>query len=413
MLIWSTSLSLRCDQYVTQLDEMQRQLAAAEDEKKTLNSLLRMAIQQKLALTQRLEDLEAPLHTHSNGGSPRRSRAKQLASKSGRAPRSPMRSSPRASPVLVSSPGPQGVSGHLRVLSRSLHGSPVRPVSSSSSSSSSFVNQPQPSASTQSLVSVCVARDTTFVCSRGSSLSRSLDDTKGGLGPFATLSVQPKASETQAKSVLRVSGPCRDNTFIKVRRASLPSKSTASPSRAVENLATRSSVNIASRSETRGQGKEDLDARCRSKSTVERSVVPKKQASISKSRSAEATGVKRFSSPHVPATSSSKSPPAQRRLSVASSSGQTAQCGPFSKPQKTFVTSSSSTRSTSRVKSRSNSRCNNAEEAFCVPSQETRKQQDALKKQHAGAETNRKSAHNKRSSEPNSCSISRQHKHTK
>lgn len=42
---------------MTQLDEMQRQLAAAEDEKKTLNSLLRMAIQQKLALTQRLEDL--------------------------------------------------------------------------------------------------------------------------------------------------------------------------------------------------------------------------------------------------------------------------------------------------------------------------------------------------------------------
>ena len=40
------------------MDEMQRQLAAAEDEKKTLNSLLRMAIQQKLALTQRLELLE-------------------------------------------------------------------------------------------------------------------------------------------------------------------------------------------------------------------------------------------------------------------------------------------------------------------------------------------------------------------
>ncbi|XP_053480448.1 protein bicaudal D homolog 2 [Ictalurus furcatus] len=114
----------RCDQYVTQLDEMQRQLAVAEDEKKTLNSLLRMAIQQKLALTQRLEDLEAPLHAHSNGSSPRRSRAKQLATKSGRAPRSPMRSSPRASPVLVSSSGPQGTSGHLRVHSRSLHGSP-------------------------------------------------------------------------------------------------------------------------------------------------------------------------------------------------------------------------------------------------------------------------------------------------
>lgn len=50
--------SYRCDEYITQLDEMQQQLAAAEDEKKTLNSLLRMAIQQKLALTQRLELLE-------------------------------------------------------------------------------------------------------------------------------------------------------------------------------------------------------------------------------------------------------------------------------------------------------------------------------------------------------------------
>ncbi|XP_070794271.1 protein bicaudal D homolog 2-like [Pituophis catenifer annectens] len=51
----------RCDQYVSQLDEMQRQLEAAEDEKKTLNSLLRMAIQQKLALTHRLEALEHPV----------------------------------------------------------------------------------------------------------------------------------------------------------------------------------------------------------------------------------------------------------------------------------------------------------------------------------------------------------------
>uniref|UniRef100_A0A3B5M4A7 Uncharacterized protein n=1 Tax=Xiphophorus couchianus TaxID=32473 RepID=A0A3B5M4A7_9TELE len=83
----------RCDQYVTQLDEMQRQLAAAEDEKKTLNSLLRMAIQQKLALTQRLEDLEAPQAPRSLNSSPRRSRAKELAAKSGRASRSP-RSSP-------------------------------------------------------------------------------------------------------------------------------------------------------------------------------------------------------------------------------------------------------------------------------------------------------------------------------
>ncbi|XP_067399281.1 protein bicaudal D homolog 2-like isoform X2 [Emydura macquarii macquarii] len=50
----------RCDQYVSQLEEMQRQLALAEDEKKTLSSLLRMAIQQKLALTQRLESLPGP-----------------------------------------------------------------------------------------------------------------------------------------------------------------------------------------------------------------------------------------------------------------------------------------------------------------------------------------------------------------
>uniref|UniRef100_UPI0037E95484 protein bicaudal D homolog 2 n=1 Tax=Semicossyphus pulcher TaxID=241346 RepID=UPI0037E95484 len=121
----------RCDQYVTQLDEMQRQLAAAEDEKKTLNSLLRMAIQQKLALTQRLEDLEAPMSPHSLNSSPRRSRAKELATKSGRAPRSPrssparppLRSSPRASPVLGSSV-PAMATHHLRSITRSLHTSP-------------------------------------------------------------------------------------------------------------------------------------------------------------------------------------------------------------------------------------------------------------------------------------------------
>ncbi|CAF0878574.1 unnamed protein product [Rotaria sordida] len=48
----------RCDEYVTQLDELQRQVHSSEEEKKTLNSLLRMAIEQKLALTQKLEDLE-------------------------------------------------------------------------------------------------------------------------------------------------------------------------------------------------------------------------------------------------------------------------------------------------------------------------------------------------------------------
>lgn len=48
----------RCDEYATQLDELQRQVTAMENEKRTLNSLLRMAVQQKLTLTQKLEDLE-------------------------------------------------------------------------------------------------------------------------------------------------------------------------------------------------------------------------------------------------------------------------------------------------------------------------------------------------------------------
>ncbi|KAJ8394790.1 hypothetical protein AAFF_G00041450 [Aldrovandia affinis] len=74
----------RCDEYVTQLDEMQRQLAAAEDEKKTLNSLLRMAIQQKLALTQRLEDLEFDHEQSRRGG-----RSKASAARSKGAPANP------------------------------------------------------------------------------------------------------------------------------------------------------------------------------------------------------------------------------------------------------------------------------------------------------------------------------------
>ncbi|KAG5447187.1 Protein bicaudal D 2 [Clonorchis sinensis] len=48
----------RYDEYVTQMDELQRKLNLAEDEKRTVNSLLRLAIQQKLALTQRLEEYE-------------------------------------------------------------------------------------------------------------------------------------------------------------------------------------------------------------------------------------------------------------------------------------------------------------------------------------------------------------------
>ncbi|XP_041859673.1 protein bicaudal D homolog 2-like isoform X2 [Melanotaenia boesemani] len=72
----------RCDEYVTQLEEMQRQLAAAEDEKKTLNSLLRMAIQQKLALTQRLEDLEFDHEQTRRGGNAGRAKARSKAASS-------------------------------------------------------------------------------------------------------------------------------------------------------------------------------------------------------------------------------------------------------------------------------------------------------------------------------------------
>lgn len=48
----------RCEEYVTQVDDLTRQLNAAEEEKKTLNQLLRLAVQQKLTLTQRIEEFE-------------------------------------------------------------------------------------------------------------------------------------------------------------------------------------------------------------------------------------------------------------------------------------------------------------------------------------------------------------------
>jgi protein bicaudal D len=48
----------RCEDYVAQVDDLQRRLTAAEVEKKTLNHLLRQAIHQKIALTQRLEEFE-------------------------------------------------------------------------------------------------------------------------------------------------------------------------------------------------------------------------------------------------------------------------------------------------------------------------------------------------------------------
>merc|ERR1719219_2810674 len=48
----------RCEEYSKQVEELQSSLTASEEEKRTLNQLLRMAIQQKLLLTQRLEEVE-------------------------------------------------------------------------------------------------------------------------------------------------------------------------------------------------------------------------------------------------------------------------------------------------------------------------------------------------------------------
>ncbi|XP_016123675.1 protein bicaudal D homolog 2-like isoform X1 [Sinocyclocheilus grahami] len=101
----------RCDEYVTQLDDMQRQLAAAEDEKKTLNSLLRMAIQQKLALTQRLEDLEFDHEQSRRGSGAGPGGRGKTSSSRGRGPLS--FSSPHVSPRLPckNRPQPHGLIG--------------------------------------------------------------------------------------------------------------------------------------------------------------------------------------------------------------------------------------------------------------------------------------------------------------
>ncbi|XP_049302769.1 protein bicaudal D [Bactrocera dorsalis] len=53
----------RCEEYVTQVDDLNRKLEAAEEEKKTLNQLLRLAVQQKIELTQRMEEMEIDRET--------------------------------------------------------------------------------------------------------------------------------------------------------------------------------------------------------------------------------------------------------------------------------------------------------------------------------------------------------------
>ncbi|KAJ8717114.1 hypothetical protein PYW08_005513 [Mythimna loreyi] len=73
----------RCEEYVTQVDELTQALSGAEEEKKTLNQLLRLAVQQKLALTQRLEELEVDREMRTRrvpkaGGGPARARGRDF-----------------------------------------------------------------------------------------------------------------------------------------------------------------------------------------------------------------------------------------------------------------------------------------------------------------------------------------------
>lgn len=72
--------SARIEEYNTEIEKLQSKLSASEQEKSTLNSLLRMAIEQKVMLTQKLEALEmehennqdsGQHHSNSNKGSPR------------------------------------------------------------------------------------------------------------------------------------------------------------------------------------------------------------------------------------------------------------------------------------------------------------------------------------------------------
>lgn len=80
----------RCEEYVTQVDELQRQLTAAEEEKKTLNQLLRLAVQQKLGLTQKLEDIEMDREIRNARRSASMNAMRGVSSK-GRFPQSPRR----------------------------------------------------------------------------------------------------------------------------------------------------------------------------------------------------------------------------------------------------------------------------------------------------------------------------------
>lgn len=63
--------SSRIEEYNTEIEKLQSKLAASEQEKNTLNSLLRMSIEQKVMLVQKLEVLEMAREDSQSGGSAR------------------------------------------------------------------------------------------------------------------------------------------------------------------------------------------------------------------------------------------------------------------------------------------------------------------------------------------------------
>lgn len=157
---------------------------------------------------------------HSLNSSPRRSRAKELATKSGRAPRSP-RSSP-ARPPLRSSPrsSPVPATHHLRSLTRSLHTSPVRtPLSLYPDNSSQT--------SSRSRGSKGLQRDATFIRSHSVSdvcnteLNRGFSLTYKGstssVNSDLSSKMYPVSESKKGASVRRASVPLRQDTFITTR----------------------------------------------------------------------------------------------------------------------------------------------------------------------------------------------------
>ena len=48
----------RCQEFANRIETLTNELKAADAEKRTLNQLLKLAVQQKIDLTQRLEDFE-------------------------------------------------------------------------------------------------------------------------------------------------------------------------------------------------------------------------------------------------------------------------------------------------------------------------------------------------------------------